>query len=217
MADVGDEKHSEPPGMIEQVVAPKEKKKRLTPAERIAAIQKKANNAAQKARNRVATTAAKKNAKRTAAKSVAANTKKAKHNAIANAIRRKANNEGFSFTSNDIKIPTVAAKLNAVDKYFQAAKKRYYARTKKPTSIRRQALQIAQEQGIPEEYLKQTTRNKSAQEIIQRALKKMGKNTTKRAKSGHRAAILAYAEQSLGLNEKDTISAVCVRKKVEKK
>ena len=207
----GDEKVA-----IEPVVAPKGKKKRLTVEERIADIAQKAEAAAKKARNRVEATAAKRQAKKAANKATRNTTKKQSRNALAAAVMNMARNQGVSLVAEDVKIPGVGAKMNHIRKYFDAAKKRYYTRTKKPSSIRREALQLAVEQGIPEVYVKATTRNKSVQNILERARKRYDKNTAKKSKHSMRDQFLAFAEQ-LGLTEKQMVSTVCVRKKAEKK
>ena len=206
----GDEK-----GMIEHVI-PKGKKKRLTAEEQIAKIQEKAEAAAKKARNRVEATAAKRHAKKTANKATRNTTKKQSRNALAGAVMNMARNQGVSLVPDDVKIPGVGAKLNHIAKYFDAAKKRYYTRTKKPSSIRRRALQLAAERGIPEVHVKATTRNKSVENILERAQKRYAKNTAKHTKHSFRDQFLAFAQQ-LGLSEKEMVSTVCVRKKAEKK
>ncbi len=207
----GDEK-----GIIEHVVAPKGKKKRLTAEERIADIREKAEAAAKKARNRVEATAAKRQAKKVANKATRNTTKKQSRNTLAAAVMNMARNSGVSLLAEDVKIPGVGAKMNHIRKYFDAAKKHYYTRTKKPSSIRRQALQIAVDQGIPEVYVKATTRNKSVENILERARKRYDKNTAKKAKHSFRDQFLEFAKQ-LGLTEKQMVSTVCVRKKAEKK
>jgi hypothetical protein len=196
--------------------APAGKKKRMTTEERLAKlqanIQAKAEKAAQRAQNAVARRTAKAEAKK-ADKAVA---RGAVANTLRNEIARMATNAHLSLTANNVKIPSKGAKAELLQKYFNAAKARYYKRTKKASSLQRRALEAAAAHGLNAKYVK-FGRNKNIGAILQKADARRVKNTAKASKGAQRAAILAMADERMGLNEKELMSIVCVRKKVEKK
>lgn len=196
--------------------APAGKKKRMTTEERLAKlqanVQAKAEKAAQRARNAEARRTAKAEAKK-AEKAVA---RGAVTNTLRNQIARMAANAHLSLTANNVKIPSKGAKAELLQKYFNAAKARYYKRTKKASSLQRRALEAAAAQGLNAKYVK-FGRNKNIGAILQKAEARRVKNTAKASKTEKRAAILAMAEANMGLGEKELMSIVCVRKKVEKK
>jgi hypothetical protein len=127
-----------------------------------------------------------------------------------------ATNAHLSLTANNVKIPSKGAKAELLQKYFNAAKARYYKRTKKASSLQRRALEAAAAHGLNAKYVK-FGRNKNIGAILQKADARRVKNTAKASKGAQRAAILAMADERMGLNEKELMSIVCVRKKVEKK
>jgi hypothetical protein len=192
------------------------KKKRMTTEERLAKlqanIQAKAEKAAQRARN----TAARRTAKIEKEKEKKAKERGALANTLRNQISRMASNQQLSLTANNVKIPSKGAKAEHLQKYFNAAKARYYKRTKKASSFQRRALEAAVDQGLNAKYLK-FGRNKNIAKILEKAQARRVKNTAKASKAEKRAAILAMAEANMGLSEKELMSIVCVRKKVEKK
>jgi len=198
------------------VAAAAPKKKRLTAEERLAKlqanIQAKANRAAQRARNTAARRAAKVNERKA--------TKAKERGDLANTLRRQINqmaaNAHLSLTANNVKIPSKGAKADHLQKYFNAAKARYYKRTKKASSFQRRVLSAARNQGINEKYIK-FGRNKTINAVLKKAEGRRAKNTAKASKSEKRAAILEMAAQQMGLDEKGLMSIVCVRKKAEKK
>ena len=193
-------------------VKPKEKRKRLTAEEKLMAAEEKIRAAAAKAEERARATQAKKNAKKAADRATRNTAKKALRDQLFAAVMNRAADNQLSFKAEHVKIPAVAA--NNVDKYYQAAKKRYYAKhpTKK-SSIHRLAIDAAQEQGIPEQYVKKTTRNKTVNAMIAAAKKRYNKNTEKRDKTGRRAAIMSMIQEKFSLNETDAMKVICVRKK----
>lgn len=201
---------------IDVAAAPKPKRKRLTVEERMeklqANIQAKAERAAQRARNTAARRAAKVNEKKTI--------KAKERGELADVLRRQINqmaaNAQLSLTAANVKIPSKGAKADHLQKYFNAAKARYYKRTKKASSFQRHVLSAARNQGINQKYIK-FGRNKTINAILKKATERKAKNTAKASKSEKRVAILEMAAQQMGLNEKDLMSIVCVRKKVEKK
>ena len=208
MADIAELKYD-----IEPLEKPK--RKRLTPEERLAKLQEQVQAAAQRALNRRTATHKAQEEKKAQKKADRNTSKKGLHNQIRAAVLERAQQQGISMSANDVKIPGVAAKMNAVDKYYQAAKKHYYTRTKKPSSIMRLAVEQAQQDGIPVEYLKKTVRNKTVNDLIKQARARMEKNTVKKKKSSMYERFLQFATD-LGLSEKEMKSAICVRKKVAK-
>lgn len=198
------------------VVAALAKKKRLTPEERLTKlkeeIQSKADKAAQRARN----TQARRTQKADLKKAASASERSKVADTMRNQIARMAANAQLSLSATNVKIPSKGAKADHLQKYFNAAKARYYKRTKKASSFQRRALEAAQEKGINAKYVK-IGRNKNIQDILQKAEIRKSKNTAKASKGEKRVAVLALAEQNFGLNEKELMSIVCVRKKAEKK
>lgn len=198
----------QPPGAV--------KKKRLTAEERLAKlqanIQAKADRAAQRARN----TAARRDAKKATKKAEKAKERGDLADVLRQRIDQMAANAQLSLTANNVKIPSKGAKAEHLQKYFDAAKARYYKRTKKASSFQRRVLDEAAAQGLNAKYIKMG-RTKNMAEILKKAKDRQLKNTAKATKSETRAAVLAMAEQQFGLNEKELMSVVCVRKKAEKK
>lgn len=205
--DNGDEKYNAP--QIEYVAAEKPKRKRLTAEERMEALKAKMNAAAKKAAMKAAAMAERRDAAKTK--------KMALRNQLVDAVMNRAATNQVSLIRENVKIPAVAAKMNQVEKYYQAAKKRYYTRTKKPSPILHEAQRLAEAEGIPAAYIKQTTRNKTAQNILTAARKRYNKNTAKMAKTGKRAAILATILDQHGLDETAVMKMICVRKKAAAK
>lgn len=195
------------------------KKKRMTPEERLAKLQEKIQakvaKAEQRARNVTVRRTAKAEAKK-AEKAKKADERGVLANTLRNQIARMAANHHLSLTANNVKIPSKGAKAEHLQKYFDAAKARYYKRTKKASSLQRRALDAAVAQGINAKYVK-FGRSKNIAEILKKAEERRLKNTAKASKAEKRMAVLAMAEQQMGLSEKELMSIVCVRKKVEKK
>jgi hypothetical protein len=217
MAENGDEKYAEP--AVLEAVAAKPKRKRMTAEEKLEKMKANIEAAAKKAANKKAATLKKRENEKAVRREKRDTQKKTLREGITNAVLRRASNVGLSISKNDVKIPGVGAKLNNayIDKYFAAAKKRYYARTKKPSSIGREAERAAANEGIPLQYLKLTTRTKTMKDVLNAARKRYMKNTAKMNKSSKRAAMLRRLEEEFGVNEKDAMKIICVRKKAEAK
>lgn len=191
------------------------KKKRMTAEERLAKVQANINAKALNARERAKNTLARRTAKANAKKAHKAANRGVTVNALRSEIERMAANAHLSMAPSNIKIPSKGAKADHLQKYFNAAKARYYKRSKKASSFQRHVLDSALAQGINSKYIK-FGRNKNIQEILKKAEGRRAKNTAKASKSEKRASILALVEQQMGLGEKEVMSLVCVRKKAEK-
>lgn len=199
---------------IEQV---KPKRKRLTAEEKKAKeeanVKARANRAASKARETVARRQAKANAKKAESKA----SRNVTRRDIKDRLVNMAAHAQLSISENDMKVPEKGAKMNQLQKYFNAAKSRYYKRTKKASSFQRQVLEAAAAEQLDPKYVKFYTRERNVSKLLEKARERKMKNTAKMTKGQKRAEIIQYAQDSLGMSEKDFMSIVCVRKKAEKK
>lgn len=198
---------------------PKPKRKRLTAEEKAAADKRKYNEIAARAAQRSKNAQARRNAKKATTKATRNAERATLRNRLAASVMDLAQQRGVSLTSENVKIPKVGIKENKLEDYYLAAKKRYYTRTKKPTSIRLQAMEQADQEGIPREYVKQTARTKTVGEILNAARKRYGKITEKQKKTGTRAAIMSMIMSQYPdlTTEEAVMKVVCVRKKADKK
>jgi len=110
-------------------------------------------------------------------------------------------------------IPEKGVAESRFQKYVNATKKRYYKNTKKLNPSQLGIKQRLLNAGINEKYIKIGARFKNYNSALAAAKKRMNKNSGKTLKSQHRSAILEFAQQSLGLDEKAVRSAICIKQK----
>jgi hypothetical protein len=128
-------------------------------------------------------------------------------------VLAKAREEAVSLANEDIKIPEKGAAESKFQTYVNAAKKRFYKRTKRMTPAQQAMMQRLANNGINAKYVKFGSRYKTYENVLKAAQKRANKNGSKTQKSQKREQILAYAQASLGMDEKAVRSAICIKQK----
>jgi hypothetical protein len=128
-------------------------------------------------------------------------------------VLAKAREEAASLANDDIKIPEKGASESKFQTYVNAAKKRFYKRTKRMTPAQQNMMRRLANQGINTKYVKFGSRYKTYNNVLKAAQKRASKNGSKTQKGLKREQILAYAQASLGMDEKAVRSAICIKQK----
>lgn len=134
---------------------------------------------------------------------------------IVNAVRQAANNAGLPFTNANIKVPSKGAKKDKITDYFKKSKAAYYKRTGAPSSLRREAEEIARAEGLNLKYVNVKTRHKTVSNVLERARKLAEKNRGRNTRKGLRSrAIASLLASDLGYADEQAImKSICVREK----
>jgi hypothetical protein len=132
---------------------------------------------------------------------------------LRNRVLAAAREEIADLNEKYVVIPEKGVAESRFQKYVNATKKRYYKNTKKLNPGQLDIKQRLLNAGINEKYIKIGARFKNYNSALAAARKRINKNSGKTQKSQHRSAILDFAQQSLGLDEKAVRSAVCIKQK----
>jgi hypothetical protein len=169
--------------------------------------------AANKRRARAEKALANRTAKRQRNKNKLAESRATLRNTLHARVLAKAREEVASLANDDIKIPEKGAAESKFQTYVNAAKKRFYKRTKRMTPAQQAMMQRLANNGINAKYVKFGSRYKTYENVLKAAQKRANRNGSKTQKSAAREQILAYAQDTLGMNEKAVRSAICIKQK----
>ncbi len=181
--------------------------------ERHEAFEKKLKEAADKRRQKAEKALANRTAKAQRNKNKAAETRAALRMTLRARVLAKAREEVASLRNEDVKIPEKGASESKFQTYVNAAKKRFYKATKRMTPAQQAMMQRLANEGINAKYVKFGSRYKTYNNVLKAAQKRANKNGSKTQKSQKREQILAYAQATLGMDEKAVRSAICIKQK----
>jgi len=176
-------------------------------------LEKKLRNSSNARRAKAEKALANRTEKLARKKAEAAVARAALRGTLRNRVLAAAREEIANLNDKYVHIPEKGAAESRFNKYVNAAKRKYYKNTKKINPAQMAMRQRLLNEGINEKYIKFGPRFKNYNAVLAAARKRANKNGSKTQKGQRREQILAFAQDTLGLDEKAVRSAICVKQK----